>query len=149
MEILHRPQPLPHRTHDSQQIHPLANAFCRHCPGTEVDILPIVVSRTGTPPTSTIASLTSLLTLRTDPPNKLISKTQLDIPRILAQLHLHIVQWLHHLLLIYRIKSRPTTRRTFPFCTHTRPRLTSTITTHDTLPGGGVKTPNTLWKGWI
>jgi hypothetical protein len=64
------------------------------------------MSRTGTPHTSTISSLTSLLTLRADPPYKLVSKTRLDTTRILAQLHLHIVQELHHLLLIYRIKYR-------------------------------------------
>jgi hypothetical protein len=51
---------------------PLANATRRHWPCTEVDILPIVMSRTGTPHTSTITSLTSLLTLRTDPHDKLI-----------------------------------------------------------------------------
>jgi hypothetical protein len=71
---------------------PLANANRQHCPGTEVDSFPIVMSRTGTPHTSTIASLTSLLTLRTDPLDKLISKTKLDTSRIIAQLHLHTVQ---------------------------------------------------------
>jgi hypothetical protein len=35
------------------------------------------MSRTGTPHSSTITSLTSLLTLRTDPPDKLISKARL------------------------------------------------------------------------
>jgi hypothetical protein len=100
---------------------PLANAIRQHWPGTKVDILPIVMSRTGTPHTSTMDSLTSLLTLRTDPPDKLISKDRLDTTHILAQLHLHTVQWLHHLLLIYRIKSRTTTRRPFPSCTYTRP----------------------------
>jgi hypothetical protein len=100
---------------------PLANAIRQHWPGAEVDILPVVMSRTGTPHTSTMDSLTSLLTLRTDPPDKLISKACLDTARILAQLYLHTVQWLHHLLLIYRIKSRTTTRRPFPYRTYTRP----------------------------
>jgi hypothetical protein len=89
-----------HCTHDSRQICPLTNAIRQHLPGTEVIILPIVMSRTGTPHASTIANLTSLLTLRTDPPYKLISKTRIDTSRILAQLHLQTVQWLHHLLLI-------------------------------------------------
>jgi hypothetical protein len=48
------------------------------------------MSRTGTPRTSTITSLTSLLTLRTDPPDKLISKTRLDTARILAQIEIEI-----------------------------------------------------------
>ena len=97
---------------------PLANAIRSHWPGTLVDILPIIMSRTGTPHSSTITSLTSLLTARTDPLDKLISKARLDTSRILAQLHTHSVQWLHHLLLISCIKSRTTSRRTsahFPF----------------------------------
>jgi hypothetical protein len=98
----------------------LANAIRQHWPGTGVDILPIVTSRTGTPHTSAIASMPSLLTLRIDLPDKLISKTKLDISCIIVQLHLHTVQWLHHIL-IYRIKSRITTRRTDPSRTHTRP----------------------------
>jgi hypothetical protein len=79
------------------------------------------MSRTGTPYSSTIASLTSLLTLRTDPPDKLISKARLDTSRILAQLHTHTVQWLNHLLLVYRVKSRTTSRRAPAHCTFTRP----------------------------
>jgi hypothetical protein len=55
------------------------------------------MSRTGTPHSSTIESLTSLLILRTDPSNKLISKARLDTSRILTQLYTHTVQWLHHL----------------------------------------------------
>jgi hypothetical protein len=90
-------------------------------PGTEVDILPIVMSRTGTPHSSTITSITSLLTPRTDPPDKLISKARLDTSRILAQLHTHSVQWLHHLLLVYRIKLRKTSRRAPAHCTFARP----------------------------
>jgi hypothetical protein len=85
---------------------PLAHAIRQHWLGTEVDILPKVMGLTGTPHTSTIKGLTSLLTLRANPLEKPISKTRLDTTHILAQLHLHIVQWLHHLLLIYRIKSR-------------------------------------------
>jgi hypothetical protein len=100
-------------------MHLLANTVRQHWPGTEVDILLIVMSRAGKPHTSTIASLTSLLTLRTDPLDELISKTRLGSARILAQLSLHTVQWLHNLLLTYRIKSRTTTRRTFPSRTRT------------------------------
>jgi hypothetical protein len=70
---------------------PLANATRQHMPGTALDILPIVMSRTGTPHSSTITSLTSFLTLRTDPPDKLISKARLDTSRIIAQLHTHNV----------------------------------------------------------
>jgi hypothetical protein len=100
----------------------LASTIRQHWRDIEVDILPIVMSHTGTPHTSTIAKLTTHLTLRTDPlPEKLISKTRLDTSRIIAQLHLHTVQWLHHLLLIYRIRFRTTTRRAFPSRTHTRP----------------------------
>jgi hypothetical protein len=91
---------------------PLANATRQQWPGTEVGILPIVTSRTGTPHSSTITtSLTSPLTLRTEPPDKLISKARLDTSRIIAQLATHTVQWLYHLLLVYHIKSRTTTRR--------------------------------------
>jgi hypothetical protein len=100
---------------------PLTNAIRQHWPITEVDILPIVKSRTGTPYSSTITSLTSLLTLRIDPHDKLISKARRDTSRILTQLHTHIVQWLHHLLLLYRIKSRTTTRRASAHCTYARP----------------------------
>jgi hypothetical protein len=91
---------------------PLANAIRQHGRGTEVDILPVVMSRNGTPHSSTITSLTSLIILRTDPLDEFISKTRLGTSCILAQLHSHTVQWMHHLLLIYRIKSRATTRRT-------------------------------------
>jgi hypothetical protein len=101
-----------------------------------VDILPIITSRTCTPHSSTITSLTSLLTLRTRPHDKLISRTRMDTTRLLAQLHLHTVQWLHNLLLVYRIKSRTTTRRTSTHRTHTRPLLKATTLTHVTLPGG-------------
>jgi hypothetical protein len=73
------------------------------------------------PHISTIANLTSLLTFRTEPPNKIISKARLDTARILTQLHFHNIQWLHHLLLIYRIKSRTTTRRNSTYRTHTFP----------------------------
>jgi hypothetical protein len=62
----------------------LAKAIRQHWQGTKVDILPIVMSRTGTPHSSTITSLTSLLTLRTDPPDKLISKALLDTSRIIT-----------------------------------------------------------------
>jgi hypothetical protein len=48
----------------------LADAISQH-------ILPLVMSRTVTPHSSTMSSLTSLLTLRTDPLDKLISKTRL------------------------------------------------------------------------
>jgi hypothetical protein len=63
---------------------PFDNAIRRHWRGTKVDIVPIVMSRTGIAHSSTITSLTSLLTLRTDPPNKLISKARLDTSRIIA-----------------------------------------------------------------
>jgi hypothetical protein len=63
---------------------PMASALRAHWPGTDIDILPIVMSHTGTPHTSTITSLTSLLILRTDPPDKLISQTRLDNTRILS-----------------------------------------------------------------
>jgi hypothetical protein len=58
---------------------PLTNAIHMHWPCTEVDILPIVMSHTGTPHSSTITSRTSLLTLRIDPHDKFISKTRLDM----------------------------------------------------------------------
>jgi hypothetical protein len=51
---------------------PLANAIRQQWPGTEVNILPIVMSHTGKPHSSTITSLTSLLTLRTDPLDELM-----------------------------------------------------------------------------
>jgi hypothetical protein len=87
-------QPLPNNLSQTTQLirakyTPLANAIRNHWPGTEVEILPIVMSLKGTPHSSTITSLTSLLTLRTDPLDKLISKARLDTPRILAQLHTH------------------------------------------------------------
>jgi hypothetical protein len=100
---------------------PFANAIRQHRPVIEVDILPIVMIGTGTPHTYTIPYLTSLLTLCTDPPDKLISKTRLDASHIKAQLHIHTIQWLHNILLIYRIKSRTTTRRTDPSRTRIRP----------------------------
>jgi hypothetical protein len=100
---------------------PLANAIRRHLPCIAVDILPIVISRKGTPHTSTIINLTSLLNLRNNPLDKLVSKTRIDTTRILSHLYLHAAQWMHHLLLIYRINSRTTTRhsstnhsRTYP-----------------------------------
>jgi hypothetical protein len=86
-----------------------------------LDILHIVKSVTGTPHSSTITSLTSLLTARTDPPYKLISKARLDTPRILEQLLTHTVQWLHHLLLIHRTEFRTTYRRASKHCTFARP----------------------------
>jgi hypothetical protein len=43
---------------------PLANAIRQHWPCTDVDILPVVLSRTGTPHTSTIHIFTSLLTVK-------------------------------------------------------------------------------------
>jgi hypothetical protein len=71
---------------------PLADAIRSQWQGTDVDILPTVMSRTGTPHSSTIASLTYVLTLRTDSPDKLISKIRLVTYRILAHLHTHTVQ---------------------------------------------------------
>jgi hypothetical protein len=68
---------------------PLANAIRQHCQGTEVDILPIVMSHTYSPRKSTITILASLLTMRTDPLDKLVLKTRLDTTRILSQLHVH------------------------------------------------------------
>jgi hypothetical protein len=92
---------------------PPANALLSHWSCTNIDILPIVMSRTGTLHTSTIISLTALLTLRTDPPDKPISKARLDTTRILSQIHLHTVEWLRHLF-IYRLKSRTSTHRSSP-----------------------------------
>jgi hypothetical protein len=66
---------------------PIAYAIRHHWPGTTVDILPMNTSRKGAPYTFTIANLTSLLTLRTDPPNNLRTKGRLDTARILTQLH--------------------------------------------------------------
>jgi hypothetical protein len=66
---------LPHTAQMIRDIYtPLANAIQRQWLCTDVDILPIVMSRTCTPHTSTITSLASLLTLRIDPLDKLISK---------------------------------------------------------------------------
>jgi hypothetical protein len=113
----------------------LANAIRSEWLGTQVDILPIVMSRTSTPHSFTITSLTSLLTLRTVPPDKLISKARLNTTRIFAQLHTHTVQWLQHLVLIYRIKSRTTTRRASTQCTYVRPRLQTATNPHHTLHG--------------
>jgi hypothetical protein len=95
------------------------------------------MSRTCTPHTSTVTNLTSILTLRTDPHDK-VSKTRLDATRILSKLHLQIVQWLHSLLLIYRIQPRTTTRRTSTHRTRTRPLPITNTFTRVTLPGGGV-----------
>jgi hypothetical protein len=92
------------------------------------------MSRTGTPHSSTITSLTSLLTLRTDPPDKLISKARLDTTRIIAQLHTHTVQWLHHLLLIYRTRSRTSLRRASTHGTYARPQVHAAISPHRALP---------------
>jgi hypothetical protein len=65
----------------------MTSALCKHWYSTEIDILPIVTSRTGTPHTSTISTcLTSLLTLCTYPPDKLISETRLDTTRIVSLL---------------------------------------------------------------
>jgi hypothetical protein len=112
--------------------------------------IPCVHGLTCTPHSSTIITgLTSLLTLRTDPPDKLISKARLDTSRIIAHLHTHTVQWLHHLLLVYRIKSRTTTRRANAHCTYARPYLHAATTMHRILPGEEVKTYNTLWRCWI
>jgi hypothetical protein len=82
-----------------------------HCPYAKIDILAIVMSRTGTPRTSNITSVTSLLTLRTYYPYKLISETHLHTRGILSHLHLRTLQWLRHLILIYHFKSRTTSRR--------------------------------------
>jgi hypothetical protein len=98
---------------------PFANAIQHHWPGTIVDILFKVLSRRGTLHTFTKISLTSVLTLRTDPPDRLVLKTRIHSTRILSQLHMHNFQWLYHLLLIYRIKSRTTTRRTSTCRAHT------------------------------
>jgi hypothetical protein len=143
MEILHGPQPLPNRSIDSRQIHPLAYAIRKHWPSTDVDILPIAMSRTGTPHSSTITSLTCLLTLRTDPPDKRISKARLDTSRIIAQLHTHILQWMHHFLHIHSPRLHtphvrtPLTARRLRHASHT-PR-----------GGEGVKTLITLWSGGL
>jgi hypothetical protein len=139
-------------SHTSQSIRakytPLANAIRQHWPDTAVDILSIVMNRTGTPHSSTITSLTSLLTLRTDPLDKLISKARLDTSRIIAQLHTHTVQWLHHLLLNYRTKSRTTTRRAPTIVPTHAPTCTPPSTRIELSPGRS-KTPSNCWRGWI
>jgi hypothetical protein len=142
MEILHGPHPLPKRLIDSRRIHPLANAIRRHLRGTEVDILPIVMSRTGTPHSSTITSLTSLLTLRTDPSDKLISKARLDTSRIIAQLSNGCI-----ISYSYYTASSPAQPLAAP--PHTAPthplNCTPCIahsTMHRTLPGGELKPPS-------
>jgi hypothetical protein len=76
------------------------------------------MSRTFSPNSSSITSFTSLLTLRNDPPDKLISKTRLELACMLSHPHLHDDQWLHHLLLIYRLKLRTASRRYLAFQLH-------------------------------
>jgi hypothetical protein len=63
---------------------PLANARRHRWLSIGVDILPIVISRTGTPHIYMIVSRTSLITLRTDPRDKMIAKARLETTRILS-----------------------------------------------------------------
>jgi hypothetical protein len=63
------------------------------------------MSRTGTSHALTIAIIMSLIFLRTDPPDKVMVKSRIEATRILSQLHLQSVQWLHHLYLINRLKT--------------------------------------------
>jgi hypothetical protein len=80
--------------HINTKYNQLTNALPHHWPGSEINILPMVMTRTGTPHTSTIAILTSLITLRRDPTDKIISKARPETTRILSHFHLHIVKWL-------------------------------------------------------
>jgi hypothetical protein len=70
------------------------------------------MSRINIPHSYAIANLTSLLTLRTDPPGKFISKGRPKTTRILTQLHIHTVHWLYLFLLVCHIKARQTARIT-------------------------------------
>jgi hypothetical protein len=84
---------------------PLANALHSQWRGTHVDVVPIVMSRTGIPHSLTHTNITTLISPRTDPPDKPSNTPTQDTTRIISRLHIHYVQWLHHLLRIYRIKS--------------------------------------------
>jgi hypothetical protein len=83
----------------------LANALRSQRSGTHVDIVPIAISCTGTPHSLTHTSITTLVNPRIDPPHKPSNTPTRDTTRTISRLHIHFVQWLHHLLRICRITS--------------------------------------------
>jgi hypothetical protein len=114
---------------------PLANAFRSKWPCTHVDIVPTVMSRTGTPHSLTHTNITTLINPGTDPLDKPSNTPTRDTTCILSRLHIHTVQWLHHLLRIYRIKVFTTYKQvlhsisnpTFPCNTTPNPTLPKTF----------------------
>jgi hypothetical protein len=92
------------------------------------------MTRTCTPHTSTITSLASLLTLRTDPLDKLISKTQVDTTHILAQFRLHTIQSMRHLP--HQVSHGHTPHLPFPHL-HTPMNDIHNQQARHTPPGGG------------
>jgi hypothetical protein len=84
---------------------PLANALRSHWHGTHVEIIPIVTSRTCTPHDLTHTSIITLINDRIDPLGVPSQTPSRDITRIISRVHVLIVQCIHHLFRIYRIKS--------------------------------------------
>jgi hypothetical protein len=75
---------------------PLKQAILQHNRGRlEVEIIPIVISRTGNFHTRTLAELAQLITFKENPPNALTYKTlPPQAKRIVMALHIHAQEWL-------------------------------------------------------
>jgi hypothetical protein len=147
MDILLISQSLPHRPSHSRQVH---IPRCRPSPSladTEMDIILIIVSRTGTPRASTIATVTSLLTLRTTPPRidssrKHASKPLAPSPNsTFTPSNVYITSFTTSKHTRIRTQRHECTRARTHTHTHTPNPSRTQLTYHTTSPRGGSKTP--------
>jgi hypothetical protein len=138
---------LPHRTHDSREIHPLAYSIRQQWPGTEDDILPIAHAHITYPPLRASPpfspSARTLLTnssKNTTRRNSYLSTTLLAHCRMAASSPSHLPHQV----------SRDHTPHLHTF-SHPHTPLNDIHNHHagHTPGGGGEKTPKNLWRGWI
>ena len=74
-----------------------------------VEIVPIVISRTGTYNTTTLRQLAHLFTLKDEPPDSGITVSSLpkEAKQIAINMHKYAKQWLHAILRVARHRLRP------------------------------------------
>lgn len=112
-------------THDiSNSIHekyrPLQDAIRAHGSWQHpVEIIPIVISRTGSFNVKTLAEIAQLISPQEEPPDRLTYKElPKEAKRLVMKLHVHAQHWLHHILQVSKADlplkhnaTGPTTRK--------------------------------------
>ena len=87
---------------------PLKTITEAHNPTLTVEIVPIVISRTGTFSHATKKMIHQLISLKEEPPDSDTYTKHPDATQLIQKLHIHAKKWLHTILKIARTRLKPT-----------------------------------------